>query len=224
MKTAIIMCVWQRIGSLSNTIDMLSKQDENDFNFFIWNNNANIKHEINTLIKQYEWVQVHHSPTNIGGIGRFHYAHKIHTEFEHIIFIDDDQQFDNTFVKSMIVEYEPKTIKSWFSWKFNNSEYWQRIRVRDGSNVHYCGTGGMILDSSIFVDEKILTDCPIEYTFVEDLWLSFYANHVHKYKLKSTKHVNLSIVVDGKDQYVKLRSKKPKFLKYLLNTLKWELI
>ena len=37
-----------------------------------------------------------------------------------------------------------------------------------------CGTGAMIVESNIFTDEQLFSLLPEEYSFIEDLWLTYY--------------------------------------------------
>ena len=220
---AIIMCTWKRLEKLGQTIQLLSEQTNKDFHFYIWNNNPNITKKIKQHTRHKKWITMKQSPINIGGFGRFRYAQLVSDKHDKVIFIDDDQIFKPNFVESMLNEYEPQTIKSWFSWRFNNDNYWNRTRIKNGSNVDYCGTGGMVLPIEIFKDEALFEDCPEEYRFVEDLWLSFYANHIKGWKLKSTKNVWIKIEVDNKDQFVGLKRKKVQLLKHLVNEKGWKL-
>lgn len=224
-RVAVIMCSWKRIEKLKQTIDLLDRQTNQNFQFYIWNNNINIQNQINEIIAPYyHWIQIHHSNKNMGGIGRFYYAKKIANNHKKIIFIDDDQIFKSTFINDMLKEYEDNTIKSWFTWKFTQRNYWHgRIRITDGSEGHYTGTGGMILPSSIFKDKKLF-NIPKEYLFVEDLWLSWFANHIKGWKLKSTKNVWLEIQVDNKDQYVGLKRTKQDLLNYLITEKNWQIL
>jgi hypothetical protein len=58
--------------------------------------------------------------------------------------------------------------------------------------------------------------------FIEDLWISFYAQHKLHWKLQSI-DVPLTLVDDGKDQFRGLINKKSDFLKYLVEKQKWNL-
>jgi hypothetical protein len=215
-KIALIMCTWKRINFLQRTIDLLSTQLNKDFDFYIWNNNQSIIEQLNTIIKPYNWIKVKHSESNIGGIGRFYYAKEICNEYEKIAFIDDDQIFDNTLIQCFHNEYEPKTVKSWFAWKFKSNNYWDRFRITTGEEANYCGTGGQIIDASVFNDSELLKTIPEKYKFIEDVWLSYYCNHKKNWKLKSTKTVKIQIQEDGHDQFVKLKELKTEFLRYLI--------
>jgi hypothetical protein len=213
---AIIMCTWKRINKLQKTINLLKNQTYKNFDFYIWNNNNNIKNIIDKIIieeKKNINIDVKHSQLNVGGFGRFLFAKEIHDKYKSIIFIDDDQIFNKEMVDVFIKSYKPKTICSWYSFKLKNN-YWDRFRVGDKVEADYCGTGGMIVDSDLF-SHDLIYEIPEKYKFVEDLWLSFIAKEIYGWKLYGL-DVNIKIEVDGKDQYSKLRNLKNEFYSYLL--------
>ena len=211
---AIVMCTWKRVSRLKETLNLLSNQTYKNIKLHIWNNNFSEKENIENIIKSYPKlnIEVVNSENNVGGIGRFLYAKKIANEFSKIIFIDDDQIFNNNFIEDFNNMYQPKSIISWFGWKMHGS-YYNRTRINNLTECDYCGTGGMLIDSSIFLDER-LYDIPKEYIFIEDLWLSYFAKYEHSYKLIGC-NIYLQIINDGNDQYVKLKNLKEKFYTFL---------
>jgi GT2 family glycosyltransferase len=211
---AIVMCTWKRISRLKETLNLLSTQTYKNIKLHIWNNNFSQKENIQNIIKDYPNlnIEVLNSEKNVGGIGRFLYAKKIAKEYPQIIFIDDDQVFNNKFVEDFSKMYLPKSIISWFGWKMNGS-YYNRTRVNNFSECDYCGTGGMLIDSSVFLDER-LYEIPKEYIFIEDLWLSYFAKYEHSYNLIGCS-IDLKIIEDGNDQYVNLKKLKEEFYKLL---------
>lgn len=215
MRVAIIFCTWNRVYRLDKTINDLKNQTNNNFDIFIWNNNINEATTIDNIIKNSDRkVNVHHSEINIGGIGRFYYAKEISKNYDVIIFLDDDQNIESDVVGDMLSHYKNKTIVSWWGWKIKKN-YWDRDRVFNFSEVDYCGTGGMILDPYIFKDLN-LNSIPNEFKFIEDLWLSFIAKYEYGYKLIGG-NFNISITVDGNDQYSELKPLKNVFYNYLNN-------
>jgi GT2 family glycosyltransferase len=223
MKIAVIFCTWNRVYRLENTLNDLKNQTYCDFDIFIWNNNKlEVSNIENIIKKQNKQINVHHSENNIGGIGRFVYAKEISNNYDTIIFIDDDQTIGNDVIEKMVNNYKENTILSWWGWKIKN-DYWDRDRVFDFSEVDYCGTGGMILNSNIF--NKIdLQKIPDKYKFIEDLWISFVAKYEYGYKLIGG-NFNISINKDGNDQYIDLKPLKNEFyhelnLKYKNNDFK----
>lgn len=224
-RVAVIMCTWKRINKLPYTIEQLEKQNNKKFDLFIWNNNKDEIDSINNIINnKLIKISLHNSLENIGGIGRFFFAKKICNEYDKIIFIDDDQIFNERMIDIFIQNYDNNSIKSRWSWIFNSTNYSNRTKINDGGKkVHYCGTGGMITPSWIFKYDRIF-EIPKKFQFIEDLWLSFVCHHHLNMNLISIEDNGfIKQVVDGKDQYVALMGLKNEFMNYLLNIEKWNL-
>lgn len=216
-KIAVIMCVWQRLHTLEKTLHMLENQTDEQFEFFIWNNNPNIK-EIEDLInpKRYSFkISSINSNKNIGGIGRFYYAKNISEDFKYVIFIDDDQEFDKNLVKVFREEAKPDSISGWWAYKIFG-EYHQRTSCNPYEEADYIGTGGMICPSKIFQDPRLFSEIPKEYLFIEDLWLSYYSKYEHKYLLQKSK-INMKFMPNEntRNQYNRLKNLKDEFNKFL---------
>jgi hypothetical protein len=212
----IIMCVWERVDKLNNTISMLNNQTFKNFDFYIWNNNNNddVINYLTIIKNEYNIINgVYNSSENVGGLGRFIYAKELSGKYSKIIFIDDDQIFGDDLISKMVSLFCEKTIISWWSWKINTLDYFNRNRVLDLKEADYCGTGGMIVDSKIF-KEKVIFEIPNKYKFIEDLWLSFIAKNVLNYKLLGY-DFNIKIVQDGKDQSLKLLNLKREMYLFL---------
>jgi len=201
------MCTWKRIERLPITIQLLEKQNYKDFTFCIWNNNLDIKDEINRITAASGLnIEVHHNPENIGGLGRFYFAKQ---KDGIIIFIDDDLEFDETMVKYFVDTYKPKHISSWHAFKIKGG-YWNREQVHSG-DCDYAGMGGMVADSSVFKDSRLFSELPDEYKFVEDLWLCYFAKYEHSYKIQACAP-NIWAINDGKNQCNNLFKTKDLFL------------
>jgi hypothetical protein len=216
IDVCVIMCVWKRVDNLTNTINMLNNQTFKDFDFYIWNNNNdnNIIDCLYDYKNKYTIINdIYNSHENVGGLGRFIYAKKLSDRYSKIIFIDDDQIFSDDLIFEMVNKFQEKTIISWWSWKINTLDYFNRYRVSNLKEADYCGTGGMIVDSKVF-KEDIVFEIPEKYKFIEDLWLSFIAKNVLNYKLLGY-NFNINIVEDGKDQSLKLLNLKREMYIYL---------
>lgn len=225
---AIIMCTWKRIERLTKTLDLLCAQTNHNFTFHIWNNNQEIRDEINLICNTYKdrlEIRITNSKKNIGGFGRFLAAKEIVNEFEKIIFIDDDQVFSDNMINRFLEVFDENALKSRWSWRFNSINYLNRNHINDGNiPVHYCGTGGMIVSSKIFTCDE-LYKIPIEFLFVEDLWICFIASHYLKLNLISITNDFMTQEVDGKDQTTGVfYDVKTKFLEYLINQRGWEIL
>lgn len=222
MKVALIMCTWKRVHRLKTTLELLEKQSEKDFVFYIWNNNIEEADKIDKIIKEFNpsfEVEVHHNSVNIGGLGRFHIARKLDTQY--VIFFDDDQIFENDMVASMLSEAKPKSIMSNWGWIFNSrNEYWNRSRARAGDVADYCGTGGMICDASIFKQEDFFLELPDKYMFVEDLWLSFYASYKMGWSLYGIK-TSFVQIPDKHALWKQIKSLKTEMFKWLQSHYNW---
>lgn len=217
---AVIICTWKRLDQIAMTLDCLDKQTmekNRSISLFIWNNNCRDRHKLTNTISSYRPngalrnIELYNSFVNIGGFGRFYIARLLHNRFKHVIFIDDDELLPKDFVTKAEKFRKPQTIAS--HWAFNTkSSYWDRAPVAEGKDANYCGTGGMIVDSSIFMKNELFR-CPIKYWFVEDLWLSFFAKNLG---WKLTKfQVDISFIEDDKNQYQRIVDKKEKFYQYL---------
>lgn len=223
----VIMCVWKRLDGFDKIIKQLNKQTFKNFKLFIWNNNLELSENFELLLKRAEFkYEILHSEKNIGGFGRFYYANKIIKKtglIDYCVFIDDDQTFGNEILQTFYDEREPKTIKSQWGWKFNGLNYYtNRIQVKPTEEIHYAGTGGMISDISIFKDDRLFK-CKEEYWFVEDLWLSYFANKTHNYKLYKSN----TKIKNGDDENSLFKIVKPiktPMLNYLINDLEWGIL
>lgn len=217
---ALVMCLWKRIPLLDRTLRLLSNQKYKNFDIFLWNNNNKLSDSVESIVKKYSFtkIQIQHSLENIGGIGRFYYSKKLYSDgYKKIIFIDDDQIFDDKLILDFVSKYEPKSLKSWWAWRANDSYFDRKRCVDDKITPNYCGTGGMICDAEIFSNDKLFSDIPKNFQFIEDLWISYFAQHILKWKL-GVILTNLKIEEDGKDQYVKLKKDKDTFYKLLKQT------
>jgi hypothetical protein len=46
-----------------------------------------------------------------------------------------------------------------------------------GGPVDHVGPGGMVCDSSLYLDDDFFTTLPERYWFVDDLWFTWFAKH-----------------------------------------------
>ena len=210
----VILCTWRRIERLPRTIELLAAQDV-PVQLVIWNNNPERAGVDAAAAAARLPVTVHHSPRNIGGFGRFYLAREA-AEAGHrcVIFIDDDQDFGPGTIGELVGHHRPRSLSGWWAFKFPGANYSSRVPAVPGEAAAYVGTGGMIVDTSIFSDRRLFR-CPRRFWFVEDLWLSYVAQHLVGFDLfKSTAHFELAD--DGRDQYLSLGHTKWTFLRYLI--------
>jgi hypothetical protein len=174
----VVMCVWQRIGFLPATIAQLERQVGVRPELHLWVNNPEAADHARRIAAAAAIpVQVTLSPQNIGGIGRFHAARELAGRHPYVVFIDDDQVFADDALRTLLDEARPGRIAAQYAFQLEcPHSYWQRRIPQPGDWVQYAGTGGMVADTAVFRDPRLF-DCPEEFSFVEDLWLSYFADH-----------------------------------------------
>lgn len=225
-KIAVITCVWKRIEDrLEKTLKMLSFQSNKDFDIFIWNNNFDASSEVVNICKKFPElnISIKSSYKNYGGFGRFYYAKEIKDKYKNILFIDDDIDFDSKTIQTCYDNIEKNIVKSWWSWKINGKDYWDRERILNlNEEADYCGTGMMLIESEVFSNDNIFDLINPRYWYIEDLWLTFFCKYILKFSCKFLP-VNATIMEDNKNQsdlfeYCSVDRKK-EFYEYLLDKL-----
>jgi glycosyltransferase involved in cell wall biosynthesis len=191
VRVTVVLLTWQRIGNLKTTLESLSNQTFANFEVYITNANLTQKSAVDKSAKRYAdrlKIRVSHDGNDLFAFRRMTVGKRLAEEGTDIIlFIDDDVTFDESYVETCLRYYEPKSYKSGFAWNFQNNGndyYGKRSRVTNTHTViHYCGTGISIIDASIFLDNNLIKKAPSSALKIEDLWLSYYAQHVKKWKL-----------------------------------------
>lgn len=219
-EVPVIICLWKRVDQIPRIIRMLDAQDTGDkkISLYFWNNNFTqrslIKNRIvnNAPSGSLSSISLVNSPINIGGFGRYYIARLFSKSSLPVIFLDDDQELGKDFISSALKRYKPHQIASYWAFK-NYGSYSNRTFLKKyGSSASYCGTGGMIIDPSIFA-HKQLFECPHRYWFIEDLWLSYFASQ-RSWALTKL-DVNITFIKDQHDQGLVLNPLKDEFYSYL---------
>ena len=228
IKVAIVMLTWQRLDKLPESLEMLSRQTNKDFALYISNSNADEisrVEEVVSLFKEKLNISLTHDSNDLYSFRRLFIGKDLALKgFDAILFLDDDVVIPDTYVEQCLVYFEPNSYKSAYGWYFlenGHNYYRKRVRVNSiTSKVHYCGTAASMVDSKIFLDEGLFL-APPEAHQIEDLWMSYYADHVLKWKLKylpiqgltigGNDNVALSKVVKAK------RNNKAVFLRTLVS-------
>lgn len=194
MKVAVVLLTWQRFNALKYTLQDLSRQTRNDFDIII--SNGNLKERaINSIDKYVKYygkhnlnMYVRHDGNDLYAFRRFTVGKDLAEQgYDIVMFIDDDVRVPPGYVAKCLEQYEPKTYKSGFAWVLHHkgsSYYKHRTRKWDNKEqVHYCGTGFSMIDASIFLDPGLIKKAPEAALKIEDLWLSYYAQHVKGWRL-----------------------------------------
>lgn len=204
--TAIVLLTWQRIRGLKETLKMLSDQTYDDFDVYISNANLRASQNVESIAKTFNGkmdIWVRHDGNDYYAFRRMFVGRYLAEQgYKTILFIDDDIRFDKHYVQNVMHHWEPKTYKSGYAWNITGKDYYtERSRVNDGkSRIKYCGTGISMVDASIFLEDGLVFDYPQGALKVEDLWLSFYVDHVMKRKKWKLKYMHLpNVVIGGAD-------------------------
>lgn len=184
-KITIILLTWQRLNSLPETLSSLSRQTYKDFDVYISNGNVRKTTLVNKIAKQYTdklSISVSHDSNETYGFRRFEIGKRLKESGEDIVmFLDDDIQIPDNYLELCLSKYRPNTYQSAYAWTFQEGGrdyYRHRTRVMSEQDpVHYAGTGAAMIDPSIFLEDGLF-DVDKRVHKIEDLWLSYYAQHV----------------------------------------------
>jgi hypothetical protein len=194
-RVAVVLLTWQRIPNLKHTLKALAEQTYSDFDVYISNANQPRKAGVEKYVNFYKDklnITVSHDGNEMFAFRRMSIGNNLAKDGTQIIlFIDDDVTFNKNYIENCLSHYEEKSYKSGFTFVFNNggeNYYSHRTRISDvNTKVNYCGTGVSMIDASIFLENGLLN--PPEHLFpgalkIEDLWLSYYADHIMGWKLQ----------------------------------------
>lgn len=197
----IVMCCWKRIQNLEYQVSMLNNQTVAiKIHFHLVNNNQDnieiLDKKVLELKKKYKNITLYlsHYDNKYYGFQRFFYIKDNileNTLINYVIIIDDDQYYDKYWVEKIYSIRQPKTYKGWHTRIFNNNIYLSNNDLNT-KYVNYVGTGGCIIDSTIFNKTSKLWDIPndlpdkVSVYNIEDLWLSFITNHYYNWSLEKS--------------------------------------
>jgi hypothetical protein len=190
LKAAVILLSWKRpIGTLKNLKD-LSQQTFKDFQVIVSNSNPSISDQLHSYKTRFPNlnIDIRNDSNEYFCFRRFFIAKEMaESGIDVVFFIDDDIRIPQNYIELALAQYEKRTYSSSYAWTFqdNGSDYYKkRTRVYDNNeSIKYCGAGVSMIDSSIFLDKGLFEVLPGAYE-IDDLWLSYYADHVAKYKLR----------------------------------------
>jgi hypothetical protein len=213
----VVICVWRRPERLRSTIESLAAQSGVPVHLWIWNNNAALRTFVDDAVAKARGldVEVVHSSRNIGGFGRFYVARRLARDRRCVVFLDDDQLPADDFCETLLAEFTPGTV--WSTWAFRFLEtrsYWNRVAAMPAERVKFCATRGMVCDTRVFLKPGLF-DCPRRFWFVEDLWLSYYADNIMGWRLFKS-DANVSTDAAPHAQYHYLGATKDIMLRHLV--------
>ena len=235
LNVYVVLLTWKRIPMLKKTLEMLRRQTHKDFTVHISNGNLPRKESIEKVAEMYRAtglnIQVSHDGNDQFAFRRFTVGRELAKQGADVVmFIDDDITFKDRYIEKCLEQYEPKTYKSGFAWSFQRGgQDYYRYRTRHWDNkqtIHYCGTGISMIDAKIFLEPGLL-DAPEEAYKIEDVWLSYYAQHVMKWKVLYME--TPGVIIGGSDNVALFKDilaskyNKADFLRLLIKKYGWRL-
>jgi glycosyltransferase involved in cell wall biosynthesis len=205
MKVSLVLMTWKRIPDLKETLKELSVQTHKDFEVYLSNGNLEQAAQVDKYVNQYKDklnIRVSHDGNEHRSFRRLLAARKLAQEgTEIIMFLDDDVQIPPTYIAKCLSQYTPKSYYSGFAWTFyNQGKNYYKFRTRRWDNkhkIHYCGTGMSMLDATIFLDDRLIDDAPKGALTIEDLWLSYFVDHVLGWELRFMQIPD--VILEGSD-------------------------
>lgn len=239
-KITVVLLTWQRLSSLKKLLISLKDQTYTNFDIRISNANLVRFQYVESVAKMFDGfldIEVSHEGNDQFAFRRFSVGKDLAERGTNIVlFIDDDVQIPKDYVEQCLRYYEEKSYKSGFAWTLDRggSSYYQyRTRIHDPhQKANYCGTGLGMVDASIFLDPRLISQAPPEALKIEDLWLSYFAQRVLRWKLAPIpqEHVILggadSVALYKqvlKEKHTRKAPDKNDFLQLLVRKYKWKL-
>lgn len=232
-KVHVVLLTWKRLSNLKSTLSQLSRQTNSDFSVYISNGNLEATSQVERASAPFSdklKLEVHHDGNEYYSFRRLLIGKKLASEGSDIvIFLDDDVSIPDNFVEKCLAHYEPKTYQSWYAWFFttNGNDYFERERVTTGQQpVHYGGAGISMVDSSIFLQDKLIK-APKPAHKIEDLWLSYFVSTLPGWSIRYLPIKDITL--GGADAFALHKQimssdyTKTDFLRYLVKTKKWKL-
>ena len=213
----ICMCLWKRIKPFPKIIRALENQTHKHFTLNVWcNTNLEEKKKIKELLQKSTLkYKLYGDGENHGSKARFWIAPMV--KRNPIIFLDDDQIPRIDFVEYMLKMYikNPNSVQGWWCRTFSQDKYWGSLVKNNLETlpVDYIGTGGMILDKKIVLDDR-LQNIPDVCAKIEDLYLCYIARKFYNCRLlKISKKIK--VIDDKHNQSKKLKKEKEDCFKFI---------
>lgn len=209
-RIAVIVLSYKRPKAIKTVLDNLSKQTYKDFTVYISNGEPRYSDVIGKYADFYSKrfglnIKIRNDGNELYAFRRLIVAKELAEAGTDIIFyIDDDIIVPDNYIEMCLDQYQEKTYHSGFTWTlFNKGENYYNDRERRWDNLYklqYCGTGVSMIDARIFLEKGLTDDKTVPHGAykVEDLWLSYYADHVLKWNLK---YIAMpGVIIGGADQ------------------------
>ncbi len=181
----VVMCLWRRPERLPASLRALAAQDlPGGVRLVLWNNDAGndelyrriIPSELGGALRS---VELYSSDVNIGGAARMIVGRVLSAAgyVGPVVMIDDDQDVDPGFVRSLVDRWAPRTFAGTWAWRIHG-DYWDRTAAEDGEAATYVGTGGSVADAALLADDVLAQNLDSPDLMCEDILLSARAHEL----------------------------------------------
>ncbi|GAA3874337.1 hypothetical protein GCM10022381_16430 [Leifsonia kafniensis] len=218
----LVMCLWNRPDRIESILEELDRQDSmRPVRVVLWNNKRADRARYRRALAGFTprsdstlSVELVGSPINMGGIARFFVASKLRRSGYRgsFIMLDDDEVVPADFVTRLLDVAGPRIIAGFWAFGLDGS-YWNRQALADGEPADYVGTGGCVCDIDIVAHRDFFSLLPSQYAFMEDQWMSHYAQS-RGWTLQKI-DLEISFVLDETNQAHGLVYQKEEFYSYL---------
>jgi glycosyltransferase involved in cell wall biosynthesis len=208
-RLAIILLTWRRPGGIREILEQLSRQTYEDFTVYLSIGDLKRKSKMIAYANFYKEargmdIRVREDGNELYSFRRLIIGKELAEKgSEIILFLDDDISIPQNYVELCLDQYEENTYHSSYAWSFiNNGKNYYTDRERSSDNsrkIHYCGAGVSMLDAKILLSDGLTNPdkIPKGAYKIEDLWLSYYVDHILKLRLK---HIDIpGVKIGGAD-------------------------
>ena len=202
----MVLLTYKRLELLEKTLNSFLEQTYKDFHLHISHGDYDTKEYFFEIISRYkESLNLSYSvhDNSMYSFRRFLIARNfVKSELADIVlFLDDDVKILDNHIEKCLYQYEAKTYKSGWAFRFLSKppKYFERERILDKNiEAHYCGPGISIIDGTFFLKNNFFNDSKNKDSYImDDLWLSFFVKRVG-WNLKS---LDIDFELSGDDQF-----------------------
>jgi hypothetical protein len=236
----IVMCCWKRPENLPIQLENLNSQTvASRIHLHLLNNSVENREVFEDIVARSLptsniKISLTHYNNQYYGFQRFLYTRDTllrSYNIDHVIFMDDDQLYLPSWAENLYNSRKPETYMAWYckSWTRNSLNYWKPpSQQADTAELHYGGTGGSIIDTTVFRQGSKLWELPQDLHAsttiynIEDLWLSFIIRKIYGWTIERSPYKEACTLNSPNSDsaaaalYVGLRSEKQQLLEYLV--------
>jgi glycosyltransferase involved in cell wall biosynthesis len=183
----VILLTWKRLDCLARTLESFLSQTYKEFHVHVSHGDPRTKNKFLDIVKKYKKrLSITYSidQNSKYAFRRFEIARNFvkKQQGDIVLFLDDDVQISNTYIEKCLLQYEAKSYKSAWAFRFLSfpPDVFNKERVfKANQDVNYCGTGVSVVDGTLFLNEKFFTEATPYFSYIlDDIWLSFFVKKI----------------------------------------------